>query len=235
MILTGRSINAGYGRIQILFDVDFEFKERTIWAIIGPNGSGKSTLLKTIFGLTTIYSGSIKFGNEEIVGKAPHEIAKLGIVYVPQVDNIFYNLNVKENLTMAAYMLPKEEREEKLKEILDIFPVVKSSLDRKAGTLSGGERQMLAIAMALFRKPKLMLFDEPTAHLAPKIANEVLEKIIELKESLGITVVLVEQNAKKALEISDYALLMVSGRVKFNDKSSKLLEEPEIGKLYIGL
>ncbi|MEM2569693.1 MAG: ATP-binding cassette domain-containing protein, partial [Candidatus Bathyarchaeia archaeon] len=127
------------------------------------------------------------------------------------------------------------EREERLKEILDIFPIVKSSLDRRAGTLSGGERQMLAIAMALFRKPKLMLFDEPTAHLAPKIANEILEKIIELKESLGITIVLVEQNAKRALEISDYALLMVSGRVKFNDKASKLLEEPEIGKLYIGL
>lgn len=230
-----RGLNAGYRKLHVLFDISLDFKPRKINVIVGPNGSGKSTLLKSIFGLTTVYSGSILFEGIELIGKASHEIAKLGIAYLPQVDNTFENLTVEENLRMAGYLLERGELGARIDEVAEIFPIIKRYWKRRAGLLSGGERQMLAMAMALIRKPKIMLFDEPTGGLSPKIANEVLSKIIELRDSMNMTIVLVEQNAKRALEIGDHAYLLVSGRLVFEGGCQELLGHPQLASLYLGI
>ena len=228
-------LNAGYKRLHVLYDISLRFEEDKINVVVGPNGSGKSTLLKSIFGLTTIYSGSIKFNGVELNGLMPHQIARRGIAYLPQVDNVFSNLTVAENMLMAGYTLRGEEVEDRIEEVSETFPVIKRYWRSKAGVLSGGERQMVAMAMALLRRPKVMMFDEPTGSLAPKIANEVLKKIVELKDQLKITIILVEQNAKKALEIGDRAYLLVGGRLVFHGDAHELLEHPELGKLYLGI
>jgi branched-chain amino acid transport system ATP-binding protein len=167
-LLEIEGINAGYGRLHVLFDVSTKVKSKEVTVLVGPNGSGKSTLLKTIMGMTQVYSGKILFNGSNIVGLPPHAVTKLGIAYLPQVDNVFANLKVKENLLMSGYILGKDEARERAKEVLEVFPALNEYMDRKAGTLSGGERQMLAMAMALMRRPQIMLFDEPTASLAPK-------------------------------------------------------------------
>lgn len=228
-------VNAGYGKLWILYNINLKIEEGKITAIIGPNGSGKSTLLKTIFGLTSLYSGNILLWNRDITGLAPHERAKEGIAYLPQLNNAFYNLSVYENLVMASYTLAKDEAERSIDEVLSRFSLLRTFLRRKAGSLSGGERQLLAMAMAMMRKPRIMLFDEPTAALAPRIAGKLLSDIRKLRDELGITIVLVEQNARKALEISDKAVLMVGGRVAYYGNSKELLENPELGRMYLGL
>jgi branched-chain amino acid transport system ATP-binding protein len=234
-ILVVDKLSAGYGKIPIISNVNLRVKRGSIFAIVGPNGSGKSTLLKTIHGLTTVYGGSIKFNGTEITGLKAYEIAKHGIAYLPQIGNVFSNLTLRENLVISRYSLAKEEAEERVKEVLETFPVIRSSIDRKALTLSGGERQMLAMAMSLVRRPLLMMFDEPASNLAPKIAFQVFEKIKELNETLDMTIILVEQNVKKCLELSDDACLLVTGEVSFYGKAKELLEHPEMGKLYLGI
>lgn len=203
--------------------------------LVGPNGSGKSTLLKTIMGITQTYSGEILFNGTNIIGLPPHIVTKLGIAYLPQVNNVFANLTVSENLLMAGYVLGKEKAKKKAEEVLEDFPVLKGYLKRKAGTLSGGERQMLAMAMAMIRRPQIMLFDEPTASLAPKIALEVLNRIVDLRDNYGITVVLAEQNAKRALEHGDNAILLVSGRITYQGDPKELLAHEDLGKVYLGI
>lgn len=230
-----KKINSGYGKLHILFDIDAIVNRKDIVVIVGPNGSGKSTLLKTIFGLTNIYSGSIKFKEEELVGLPPYQIAKRGIAYLPQVDNVFSNLTVKENLIMAGYTLDKEEANKKAAEVSEIFPIIKKYYNKKAENLSGGEKQMLAMAMALMREPEIMMFDEPTASLAPNIAMQIFDHIVSLRDDLGITIVIAEQNAIRALEHGDKALLLVSGRVIFKGNTKDLLSHSELGKLYLGI
>lgn len=232
-IITLNSINAGYGKFQVIFGVSMKADDREITVIVGPNGSGKSTLLKTIFGLTSIYSGEVIFKNINITSKKPHEIAKLGIAYLPQLENVFLNLTVKENILLATYIHEGETMD--IEEAISLFPQLKALFERKALTLSGGERQMLAMTMALLRKPSLMLLDEPTANMAPKIAKLIFEKIIELKENYNIPVILVEQNAKKALEIGDKAYLLVAGRKIFEGPPQELLKKPDLTKVYLGI
>lgn len=235
LILELSDINSGYGRLQVLFNVTAGVFDKDILVLVGPNGSGKSTLLKTVFGLTKVYSGNMTFNGKKIVGLQPHQVARLGIAYLPQVDNVFPNLKVRENLMMAGYTLDKEEAKERSKEVAGLFPVVRDNLERPAGSLSGGERQMLAMAMALMRRPKVMLFDEPTGNLAPKIATQVLRQIVSLRDDLGMTIIMAEQNARRALEYGERALLLVSGRVMFNGGSNDLLNHPELGRLYLGI
>ena len=184
-LLEVNNLSAGYGKLQILDRVSFSLDKKEILAIVGPNGSGKSTLLKTIFGLTSIYDGKILFMNKDITHLPPHEKARIGLAYLPQVGNTFEKLSVIENLRMGGYVLQDEELEKRISEVLDFFPILKDYLHRKVLTLSGGERQMVAMAMALLRKPEILMMDEPTAALAPKIATQVFEKIIEIRESLG--------------------------------------------------
>lgn len=233
-MLSVRRLNAGYGKFQILYDVSIEAPPNQITVLLGPNGSGKSTLLKSISGLTTVYSGEVWYNGVNITELPPHERAKLGIAYLPQTGSVFSELTVEENLKMAAYLLPREEYGKRLEEIFAMFPVLKEFRKRRAGSLSGGQRQMLAIAMAIMRNAKFIMLDEPTAMLAPKVAYEVVEKILELKKA-GITVLLAEQNALLALEIADRAYLLVSGKVVYEGGATELLKNPELGKMYLGL
>jgi branched-chain amino acid transport system ATP-binding protein len=232
-LLTIEKLNAGYKTLQILFDVTITAPRNLLTVVVGPNGSGKSTLLKTVFGLTKIYSGKVFLDGLDITGLPPHMVAEKGIAYLPQVDNVFSNLTVYENLLIAGYGLKRDE--DAVTDVLEMFPHLKTYRNRKAAEMSGGERQMLAIAMALIRKPKLMLFDEPTGNLSPKMATQILNVIKELRDSHGKTIILAEQNAKKALEIGDKAVLLVSGRPVYEGDSQTLLQHEELGKLYLGI
>ncbi|ADB58373.1 branched-chain amino acid ABC transporter ATP-binding protein [Archaeoglobus profundus] len=229
------NLNAGYRELHILFDINAEMPKNKITTIVGPNGSGKSTLLKAIYGLATIYSGSVKLDGKDITHVPPHDKARLGLAYLPQIENVFVNLTVMENLKIAGYILEKNELEERIKMALDFFPELKYYTNRKAGTLSGGERQFLAIAMALVKNAKVIMLDEPTAQLSPKLAETVFQKIVELRDELGLTVVLVEQNAKRALEISDKAYMLISGRVVFEGSARDLLEHEKFERYCMGL
>lgn len=234
-MLQAKGINAGYGPAQVLFDFDFSVVEREKVAIIGPNGSGKSTLLKTLMGLTTLYSGVVEFEGEDISRLEPFERARMGLAYLPQVGSTFDNLTIRENLRMAGYTLPKDEREERIGEVLDIFPILKSYVNERVKVLSGGMRQMLATGIALMRRPKVMLFDEPTTNLAPNLAEEVMDKIFEIEEQFGITMVIVEQNAAMVLECCDTAYLLVNGRLSYTGDAQELLDNPRFGQIFLGV
>ncbi len=234
-IIYVNSLNSGYANSHVLFGVDFEAKEKKITVVVGPNGSGKSTLLKSIFGLCAIYSGKIRYNGNTITGLAPHQVARKKIAYLPQVNNVFSNLSIKENLTMASYTLDSKTVHERMPEIFETFPVLKKYEKTKADTLSGGERQMLAMSMALIRRPRVMLFDEPTASLSPKLADEVLANIQQMRDKFGITIILVEQNVKRALKLGDFVYLLANGKQVFKGKPDELLQHPDLGKLYLGI
>jgi len=234
-VIRVENLDAGYGKLQVLFNVDAVFEENLITAIVGPNGSGKSTLLKSIMGITNIFGGRVIFDGKDITKKPPHYISNQGIAYLPQVGNVFSTLSVYENLRLAAYSIPNDEVEDRIEYALEFFPVLRQYMDRKVGRLSGGERQMVAMAMALIRKPKVMMFDEPSANLAPKLAAKVIDEISRLREELGITIVIVEQIVKLALSIADKAYLLVSGSVRFSGSAQDLLNRSDLGKLYLGI
>lgn len=234
-MLNVNGVSAGYGKLQIIENVTMEAKPDKITVIVGPNGSGKSTLLKTIAGLTSIYRGQIMVDGVLVSGLASHAIARMGIAYLPQTESTFTHLTVAENFKMAGYTVTGDDFEERLQKSLALFPQLTSYLDTKVARLSGGERQMVAMTMALLRKPSVIMFDEPTANLAPIIATQVLNTISYLSQGSGITILLVEQNASRALRIGDYAYLLASGRVIFQGTSKELLEHKELGRLYLGL
>ncbi|MEM0373476.1 MAG: ABC transporter ATP-binding protein [Sulfolobaceae archaeon] len=234
-MLEAKEVNAGYGKLHIIFDINFSADKRQIVAIVGPNGSGKSTFLKTLIGLTNILSGKIFLMGNDITKWPPHRRSREGLAYVAQIDNVFKSLTVEENLKLASFDLDESEFKDRLESIFSIFPQLKDIFKKRVYQLSGGQRQMVAFSLALIRKPKFVLLDEPTAQLAPKVASEVFKKIVEMRDSLGVGVVLVEQNARKALEIADKAYLFVSGKVYFEGPSHTLLNHPELGKLFLGL
>ncbi len=228
-------ISAGYGNLQVLNDVSIEAHPNRITVIVGPNGSGKSTLLKTIAGLTNIYQGKVMLDDKVISKLPPHEIARVGVAYLPQTESTFTRLTVSENFKMAGYSVVQEDFQERLEKALAIFPKLTSYLNTKVSRLSGGERQMVAMSMALLRKPNTIMFDEPTANLAPIIATQVLNTIAYLAKNSGITILLVEQNATRALQIGHSAYLLVNGTTIFEGSAKALLEHPELGRLYLGL
>jgi branched-chain amino acid transport system ATP-binding protein len=234
-LLNVNDVLAGYGKLQILNGVTITAKPRETTVIVGPNGSGKSTLLKTIAGYTTVYEGSVEVNGQNITGLASHKVAKRGVAYLPQTNNVFTNLTVTENLRLAGYAVEAESYRTRLKRIMELFPQLTAYMKSKANNLSGGERQMLAMAIALVRDPNVILFDEPTANLAPKIATQVLNLISSLAKDVGLTILLAEQNAKRALEIGDTAYLLVGGKVTFTGTAHELLEHKELGRLYLGL
>lgn len=234
MILT-QKLNAGYRNVQVLFDVNASIEPNKITAVVGPNGSGKSTFLKAIFGLANVFSGNIIFKDMDITNIPAYKRTKLGIAYLPQVDNVFTNLTVEENLKIAGYTLDRKEYEVRKGIALRAFPELKEFLKRKSGTLSGGERQFLAIATALIRKAEVLMLDEPTAQLSPKFAEIIFDKIVELRDDFNLTIILVEQNVTKALEISEKAYLLVSGRIVFEGKSSELRDHEKFEKLCMGI
>jgi len=185
--------------------------------------------------LTTQYSGVVEFDGEDISKLEPYERARLGLAYLPQVGSTFEDLTIKENLRMAGYTMNKGDRSERMEEVLDIFPILRNYVDEKSKVLSGGMRQMLATSIALMRRPKLMMFDEPTANLAPNLAEEVLERLIGLEEKFGITIIFVEQNAAMVLEACDTAYLLVNGRVNYAGDARELLDNPRFGQIFLGI
>ncbi len=234
-LLTAQGVSSGYGKLQVLNDVSIQAEDAKITVIVGPNGSGKSTLLKTIAGLATLYQGTISLDGQAISHLPPHEIARKGLAYLPQTESVFTQLTVTENFKMAAYTVMKQNFEARLQDAMSMFPQLKGYMSSKVSNLSGGERQMVAMTMALIRKPKLIMFDEPTANLAPKIATSVLNTIRSLAKELGLGVLLVEQNARKALEFGDRAYLLVGGKKVFEGGSRELLSHQELARMYLGL
>jgi ABC-type branched-subunit amino acid transport system ATPase component len=232
-ILETRELVAGYGKIVIVDHVSIDLKEGEVVAILGPNGSGKSTLVKSIMGLVKVFDGEILYKGSKLNGLRVDKIVKMGVSYVPQVDNIFPSLTVEENLEMGAYVRKKDESlQADLESIFQTFPELKPYRKRLAGTLSGGERQMLAIARAMMVKPKLLILDEPTANLAPKVVLSLHKKIQEIN-NLGLSILMVEQNAKKALEIANRAFVLVSGQCIYGG-SSQELRDVDLGSLFLG-
>lgn len=234
-IIETQKLNVGYGPIQAIYDLDFKAPMGEITVIVGPNGVGKSTLLKAIMGLVTIYSGKILFQGKEITNMKPYQRTKAGIGYMPQVGNIFTSLSVEDNLKMAAYTIGDTQIvQEKMEMILSLFPVLKGFMPRSAGTLSGGERQMLAESMVLMRDPKVILIDEPTAGLMPKLVTDVMNQLRQMAEETGLPIVLVEQRARRALEVGDYAYMMRGGAFTFEGRAKELLEHPQLEEMYLG-
>lgn len=233
-MLRTEDVEAGYGKIMIIQGVSMELRDKEIIAIVGPNGSGKSTLIKAIFGLANVFSGRIFFGQKDIGSMEPEEKASLGLGYVPQVDNIFLNLKVEENLEMGAFLRKsKDEIRSDMKVIYEMFPILHERRRLQASTLSGGEKQMLAIARALMARPSVLLLDEPTAALAPKVVNEIFKKIDEIRRG-GVSIALVEQHARKALEFVDRGYVLVAGRKVLEGAGKEVLANEEMIKAYIG-
>jgi len=234
-MLEVKKLNSGYGKLQVLYDLDINVPGKGLTVVVGPNGAGKTTLLCSIMGIAKVFSGEILFSGSSLIGEQTYNLAKKGISYVPQMGNVFAELTVMDNLHMAGYMLSKEEAKDKAAQMTEIFPVLKRFIYRKAGTLSGGERRMLAIAMGLMKNPRLMLLDELSTDLAPIIAERVMMEVARMRDELGITILMVEQMAKRALEIGDTAYLLVSGEVRYTGKADDLLHEPELCSMYLGI
>ncbi len=233
-IIEAKDVTAGYGKSVIIQGINFQAEKGKITAIVGPNGSGKSTFLKTLFGLTRLFRGKIIYDGEDISRLSPEERARKGLGFVFQVNNVFSNLTVMENLEMGAYARSdKEQIRKDMEEILDMFPVLRERKKQKAGSLSGGERQMLAMAMTLMGKPKLLLLDEPAAALAPKVVTQIFMKIRDIVDS-GVTVILVEQHAKRALSVCDMGYVLSSGRVVMKGPGKELLSNERFVEAFLG-
>lgn len=227
-------LSTGYGPVEVLHDVNLDFKDSRIVTVLGANGAGKSTLIKTISGILKPWKGSILFDGKDISRMDTSQIAKMGIVHVPEGRHIFPNLTVRENLLLGGYFRSDKENKETLDQVLNLFPVLNERIHQKGGNLSGGEQQMLAIARGLMAKPRLLLLDEPSLGLAPILASEIFQTVKELTQQEGVQVLLVEQNARKALDISDTGYVMVLGRIVLSGTSDELKENPEVRKLYLG-
>lgn len=231
-LLDVRHVSSGYGEMVILHDVSMHVEPGEIVTLIGPNGAGKSTLLKTIFGLLTPTAGHIRFQDTDITGIKPPLLVRQGISYVPQVDNVFPSLTVQENLEMGAFVR-EDAYTDRLEEIFTLFPALRLKRKQRVGALSGGERQMVAMGRALMLDPTLLLLDEPSAGLAPRMVGLVLEKIVEINRT-GVALLMVEQNARQALKLSHRGYVMASGQVRFEGQGQHLLEDEEVGRLYLG-
>ncbi|MEM4470617.1 MAG: ABC transporter ATP-binding protein [Zestosphaera sp.] len=231
-MLKVNNLKSGYGKMIVLQDVNIYVKEGEIVAVLGPNGAGKTTLLNSIYGLATIHEGEITFEGTPIHKMSPHDIVRMGISYAPQLDNVFPNLTVLENLQMGSYIRGNDPAiKNDIEEVFNIFPEIERRKNQKAKTLSGGERQMLAVARALMSKPKMLLLDEPTAGLSPKAGATLMKKIKEIRDSRGVTILLVEQNVRRTLEIADKGYVLVSGRI-IKEALAEDLRKVDIEKLF---
>jgi branched-chain amino acid transport system ATP-binding protein len=228
-------VNTHYGKAQALWDICLEVNQGEIVALVGSNGAGKTTLVNTISGLLRPASGSIIFQGERIDGLPPHAIVGLGLSHVPQGGRIFPYMDVRENLEMGSYPIRAwKQRAETFEQVYQLFPVLKERQNQLARTLSGGEHQMLAIGRALMSKPKLCIFDEPSYGLAPLLVTEMFQAIKNLREQ-GITILLIEQNVRKTLEIADRAYVLESGRLCLQGNCDELLQSDHVRKAYLGL
>ncbi|MGQ9845072.1 MAG: ABC transporter ATP-binding protein [Caldisericia bacterium] len=223
-----------YGPVEALHGISIEVKEKEIVSILGSNGAGKSTLLKTISGVLHPKKGVVSFENKVLNNFDPSEIVKMGITHIPEGRHIFPNLTIKENLILGGYFLKEKEIKTQIDYVVNIFPILKERLNSKAGTLSGGEQQMLVIGRGLMSKPKLLLLDEPSLGLAPIVVSNIFNILQKLNQDDSLSILLVEQNAKKALQISNRSYILVNGSVVLSGESKELNEKEEVKKLYLG-
>jgi branched-chain amino acid transport system ATP-binding protein len=232
-LLSAEDLVAGYvPGVDILRSCSLELREGEIVGVIGPNGAGKSTLVKSIFGLVPVRSGRVTFRGDDVTRSAPHELVARGMGYVPQVAGVFPSLTIAENLEMGLYLRPKVWKQ-RFAAIGELFPLVHRRPKQRAGSLSGGERQMVAMARALMNEPQVLLLDEPSAGLSPTIQDEVFERVHEINAA-GVSVIMVEQNARRCLEIADHGFVLDQGRDAYRGTGDSLLTDPKVVDLYLG-
>jgi ABC-type branched-subunit amino acid transport system ATPase component len=232
--LLAEQIRAGYGGGDIIHGVSVRVAPGQVAAIIGPNGSGKSTLLKSLAGIIRPSAGRVLVGERDVTGWAPEEVARAGVGYVPQVDDVFAPLTVRENLEMGGYLLPRSRVSARVEQVIAVFPRLSGMLGRRAGKLSGGERKMLAMARVLMTDPVVFLLDEPTANLAPAIAGSLLTEHVRRLAEHGAAVLIVEQRAKAVLAISDHAYVLGGGQLLMEGSPAELSESPQFVESFLG-
>jgi branched-chain amino acid transport system ATP-binding protein len=231
-LLEVRDLDAGYGDLQILSEVDLDVRDGEYVTIVGPNGAGKSTVMKSVFGLTNRMGGTIEYDGADITNTKPEEIIYEGLGYVPQNDNIFTSLSVQENLEMGAYILD-DVPEDTIEVVYDRFPILRERKDQTAGTMSGGQRQMLAMGRALMLDPDLLLLDEPSAGLAPDLVDDMFDRIDGINDD-GTAILMVEQNAKEALQRCDRGYVLVDGQNRYEDDGQALLSDEQVRQDFLG-
>ncbi|KMW57217.1 Branched-chain amino acid transport ATP-binding protein LivF [Candidatus Rhodobacter oscarellae] len=231
--LIGDSMSGGYGAgPDILHDCTIAVNKGEIAVIVGPNGAGKSTAMKAVFGMLDVRQGAVRLGGEDITALTPQARVAKGMAFVPQTSNIFTSMTVEENLEMGAF-LRRDDIQTTMRQVYDLFPILRSKRNQKAGELSGGQRQQVAVGRALMTEPQVLMLDEPTAGVSPIVMDELFDRIIEVART-GISILMVEQNARQALEIADKGYVLVQGRNRFTDTGQALLADPEVRKSFLG-
>lgn len=234
LALAIRGVTAGYGGPPIVTDLNLDVASGQVVAVVGPNGAGKSTLLKAILGIARVQAGRVELNGTDVTGLPLEKLARLGVGYVPQVDDVFDGLRVRENLDMGGYLFNKAQRVERMERALIVFPQLRPRLNRYVETLSGGERKMTAIARVLMLDPSVLILDEPTAGLSPELSKSVLETQVRALGDLGKAVLLVEQKAVAALGISDWAYMLVRGEVVMSADAKEVLARPDMREIFLG-
>lgn len=227
-------LTAGYGDAPIVYDVDLKVMPGKVVSVVGPNGAGKSTLLKAILGIARLMGGRVDLNGTDVTGLPLSQLARAGIGYVPQIEDVFEGLRVRENLDMGGYLFSARERATRAEQALEVFPSLRNKLNRYVETLSGGERKMTAIARVLMLDPAVLLLDEPTAGLSPELSRTVLEQQVRALGDHGKSVLLVEQKAVAALGVSDWAYMMVRGRVVMSASGAEVLANPDMREIFLG-
>ncbi|SLN17938.1 High-affinity branched-chain amino acid transport ATP-binding protein LivF [Pseudoruegeria aquimaris] len=231
--LIGDSMTGGYGNgPDILHDCTIAVEKGEIAVIVGPNGAGKSTAMKAVFGMLNLRSGAVRLDGEDITALTPQARVAKGMGFVPQTQNIFTSMTVEENLEMGAF-IRTDDISDTMAQVYDLFPILKEKRNQPAGELSGGQRQQVAVGRALMTKPKVLMLDEPTAGVSPIVMDELFDRIIEVARA-GITILMVEQNARQALEIADKGYVLVQGANRFTDTGKALLADPEVRRSFLG-
>ena len=234
IMLSTDALVAGYERdLPIVRGVDFSVRRGELVVVLGPNGAGKSTFVKAIAGLVPIHSGAVMLDGSDVTAVPTHQKVRHGLAFVPQTENIFATLSIHDNLLVAAQILPKDIRARRVADLYAMFPDLAVKPARRAGALSGGQRQMLAVARALIVEPSVLILDEPSAGLSPKIVFDVFERLKAINTT-GVTIILVEQNVKAALAIADRAVILVEGQLRHEGKAAGLMDDPLIAELYLG-
>jgi ABC-type branched-subunit amino acid transport system ATPase component len=232
--LCPRGLSAGYSEVPVVSRVDLDVSHGQVVAVVGPNGAGKSTLLKAILGIARVLGGSVALSGRDITGFRLDRLARMGVGYVPQLDDVFDSLRVRENLDMGGYLLDRKHRADRMEMTLEVFPQLRSKLNRYVETLSGGERKMTAIARVLMLDPSLLILDEPTASLSRELSDVVLKDQVRALGNLGKAILLVEQKAVAALEVSDWAYMMVRGRIVMSAPAADALGSPDMRAKFLG-
>ena len=230
--LAGNNLTAGYGGVDIIKNLNLEVKQGEIAVIVGPNGAGKSTAMKALLGMLKLTDGSVSFAKDDITSMLPQDRVNLGIAFVPQTNNVFTGMTVEENLEMGGF-IRSDDIHHTIEDIYNLFPVLKETRNQNAGELSGGQRQQVAFGRALMTKPKILMLDEPTAGVSPIVMDELFARIIEVGKT-GVGILMVEQNAKQALNIADRGYVLVNGKHSREGSGQDLLNNPEVRKSFLG-